>query len=44
MGNLAGEMTSELTLAAVVLRLAFATFIGALVGIERSSRDRKSVV
>ena len=40
MGNMAAEITSELSLLSVVLRLAFATFIGALVGVERSSRGR----
>ena len=40
MGTTAAEITSELSLLSVVLRLAFATFIGALVGVERSSRGR----
>ena len=36
MGTTAAEITSELSLLSVVLRLAFATFIGALVGVERT--------
>ncbi len=40
MGNTVVEMASELTLRSIVLRLAFATLIGALVGVERSSRGR----
>lgn len=40
MGNAVAEATSELTLLSVVLRLGFATMIGALVGMERSSRGR----
>ncbi len=40
MENTAVEMASELTLVSVALRLGLATLIGALVGVERSSRGR----
>lgn len=40
MGNTAVEMASELTFVSVALRLGLATLIGALVGVERSSRGR----